>query len=62
MSTSTSRIGSSKGSLGNAEAPATENLDIGSYREMTVAVKRLAKTGILLNREDQMELKVVSTK
>ena len=59
---SSSRISSSKTSMGGGvdQAPAAENLEVASYKEAVVSVKRLARTGIMLNREDQMELKTVS--
>ena len=62
MSMSSSRLGSSKTSMGGGmdQAPAAENLEVASYKEAVVSVKRLARTGIMLNREDQMELKAVS--
>lgn len=42
-------------------APMSENLEIASYKGNMVSVKRLCKIGIILNRPDHMELKIVST-
>ena len=53
---------SSKSTVTNVaeQAPMSENIEVATYREMMVSVKRLRKTGIILTRPDHMELKIVS--
>ena len=52
---------SSKSTVTNVaeQAPMSENIEVATYREMMVSVKRLRKTGIILTRPDHMELKIV---
>ena len=52
----------SKSTLTNGidQAPMSENIEVVTYKEMMVSVKRLGKTGIYLTRPDHMELKIVS--
>ena len=42
-------------------APASANLEVASYRDTIVSVKRLAKTSVMLSRVEHVELKTVST-
>ena len=53
---------SSKSTVTNVaeQAPMSENIEVATYKEMMVSVKRLRKTGIILTRPDHMELKIAS--